>query len=185
MMRLFILSILFSLGAIELLAQTKNYPPPPNLEEWAKDSIKPYQKNPVLPAFNIMLKDSATIFNTYNIPLGKVTALVFFDPNCKHCKWSVEGLTKGMDSVKNVQFYFFTLINDYREIRNFYETYHLGDHPNIKVVGRDYEFFFIDHYRVRSMPGVALYDENKKLVTLLEGDFTATKIYNAIHEKKK
>ncbi|MCD6013520.1 MAG: alkyl hydroperoxide reductase/Thiol specific antioxidant/Mal allergen [Flavipsychrobacter sp.] len=178
-------SLVFCLFANSLFAQNANYPPPPDPREWAKDSIKPYQKNPMLPAFNIMLMDSATIFNTYNIPAGKVTAMVFFDPTCKHCKSSIGGLMQGMDSVKDVQFYFFTLLHDYKEIRNFYEKYKMAEHPNIKAMGRDYEFFFVEHYRVLNLPDVALYDGRKKLIKLLEGDFSATKIYNAIQESKK
>jgi hypothetical protein len=184
-MRIVFFSIVFSFFANVLLGQDGKYPPPPDPREWAKDSIKPYQKTPVLPAFNIMLMDSATIFNTYNIPSGKVTALVFFDPTCKHCKWSIGDLMRSMDSVKDVKFYFFTLLHDYTAIRNFYDNYKMADHPNIKAMGRDYEFFFVEHYRVMNLPDVALYDERKKLIKLLEGDFSATKIYNAIREHKK
>jgi hypothetical protein len=171
----------FSTG---ILAQGNNtYPPPPS-PDWAKDSVKPYQKHPVLPAFNVLLKDSSTIFNTYNIPAGRVTALVLFDPTCKHCKWSVEALTRAMDSVKDVQFYFVTSLHDMGTIRSFYDAYNMGKYSNIKVVGWDMEFFFLEHYRVMQLPDVALYDEKKKLIKLLEGEFTATTIYNAVREKK-
>ncbi len=154
-----------------------------NPAERSADTGKPYLKHPALPAFNILLQDSATIFNTYNIPRGSVTALVLFDPDCKHCKWSTAALMKAMDSVKDVQFYFVTSLRDMGPVRSFYEEYGMGRHKNIKVVGRDIEFFFIEYYGVMRFPDVALYDENKKLIKLLEGDFTATSIYNAVHER--
>lgn len=154
------------------------------LPEVSGDSMKPYLKYRVLPAFNILLPDSTTIFNTYNIPKGSVSALVLFDPNCKHCKWSTAALVKAMDSVKDVQFYFVTSLHDMGLLRSFYDEYGLGKYKNIKIVGRDIEFFFIDHYKVLRLPDVVLYDENKKLITLLEGDFSATTIYNAVHKKK-
>ena len=169
-----------------VLGQVSNkYPPPPDPAQWAKDSIKPYQKNPTLPAFNILLQDTVTIFNTFNIPGGKVTAIVLFDPHCKHCKHSIGGLMKAMDSVKDVQFYFVTLIHDMEEVKKFYTDYHMAEHPNIKMMGRDYEFFFVDHYRVLNIPDVALYDENKKFIKLIERDFSATSIREAIDEHRK
>ena len=143
-----------------------------------EDTLKPYQKYPTLPAFNIMLMDSSTIFNTFNIPEGKPTAIVFFDPNCKHCKHSIGGLLKVMDSVKDVQFYFITPMHDMGALRSFYADYHMADFKNIQVTGRDYEFFFLSYYRVKSFPAVALYDAHKKLLKLLDGEFTASEIYH-------
>src|ERR1700733_8800364 len=45
-----------------------------------KDSLAPYQKYPTLPAFNILMMDSVTVFNTYNILEGKPIAIFFFSP---------------------------------------------------------------------------------------------------------
>ncbi len=147
----------------------------------ATDTLKPYQKYPNLPAFNIRLMDSITIFNTYNIPAGKPVALMFFSPDCKHCKRTIKGLLKGMDSIKNVQFYMFTALHDLSLLRDFYSDFHLADYKNIQVVGRDYEFFFFGYYGTKFVPDIALYDEHKKLVKLIEGETTATEIYKYVH----
>jgi thiol-disulfide isomerase/thioredoxin len=146
-----------------------------------KDTLKPYQKFPVLPAFNILEMDSATIFNTYNIPQGKPVALMLFSPDCKHCRRTVNALRDGMDSIKNVQFYLFTGAHSMTEIRAFYKEHHLADYKNIRIVGRDLEFFFFDHYKTRVVPDIALYDEHKKLVKLIEGETTASEVYKYIH----
>jgi len=147
----------------------------------ADDTLKPYQKYPTLPAFNIRLADSGTIFNTYNIPEGKPIALMLFSPDCDHCKRTIKSLIKGMDSIKNIQFYLISGYHDYGAIREFYEKHHLGDYENIKVVGRDYEYFFIDFYKTKFVPDIALYDAHKKLIKLIEGETTANEVYKYIH----
>lgn len=147
----------------------------------ATDTLRPFQKSPKLPAFNIRMMDSVTIFNTYNIPKGKKTLIVFFSPDCKHCQRQVKELTKGMDSISDIQLYMITPVHSMTELREFYAKYHLGDYENIKLVGRDYEFFFGGFYGTRVVPDMVLYDEQKKLIKLFEGNNTVTEIYNAAH----
>ena len=145
------------------------------------DTLRPFQKNPKLPAFNIKLMDNETIFNTYNIPAGKPIVLMEFLPDCSHCRKTTQGLLNGMDSVKDVQFYLVTPFHDMDEIKKFYTDFHLADYKNIKVVGRDYEFFFHDFYGIKSVPDMALYDGNKKLVKLFEGETTVHELYKYVH----
>jgi hypothetical protein len=146
-----------------------------------EDTLKPYQKYPELPAFNILLQDSSTIFNTYNIEEGQPVAIMFFDPECKHCRHTMAALLPGMDSIKNVRFYLVTPQHNVTALRNFYKEFRLADYKNIEVVGRDYEFFFITNYGTKNLPDVALYDAQKKLITLIEGEFTASDIYRYTH----
>ena len=68
-------------------------------------------------------------------------------------------------------------------IRKFCEDNHFASHPNIKYVGRDYEFFTLDYYGINSLPDLALYDENKKFVHLYEGRATVKDIYELTHKK--
>jgi thioredoxin-related protein len=174
MRRTIILFCLFCFSFAAVHAQNASQQEP-------KDSLPRYLKYPKLPAFNVLELDSSTIFNTYNIPQGKPIAIVFFDPNCKHCRASTGRLVRGMDSVKNVQFYFVTPIHDLSVSRNFNREFHLGDYKNIKIIGRDYEFFFMTNYGVRSLPDVAIYDAHKKFVKLIEGEFSASEIYKYVH----
>ena len=147
----------------------------------AKDTMQPYRKNPTLPAFNLRLMDSVTIFNTYNIPGGKPIGLFFFDPECSHCQAVIKALLKGMDSIKEIQFYMITPVHSATALRKFYADYHLGDYKNIVLAGRDYEFFFGSFYGVKYVPDLALYDGNKKLVKLYEGAITVKELHKAIH----
>ena len=145
------------------------------------DTLKPYQKYTKLPAFNILEMDSMSIFNTYNIPSGKPIALMLFSPDCKHCKRTIDALLKGMDSIKNIQFYLVTAAHSMTEIKNFYNEHHLADYKNIKMVGRDYEFFYFSYYITKFVPDIALYDEHKKLIRLIEGETTVSELYKYAH----
>lgn len=145
------------------------------------DTLKPYQKYPVLPAFNILEMDSSTIFNTYNIPGGKPIALMLFTPECKHCKRTINALVAGMDSLQNIQFYLVTAAHDMTEIREFYKEHHLADYKNIKMVGRDYEFFYFSYYGAQFVPDIALYDKHKKLIKLIQGETTVSEVYKYAH----
>lgn len=178
-MKSWILCLLLACSVTSVLAQ--HDPPPPDMREWAKDTVAPYQKEPVVPVFNIRLMDSVTIFNTYNIPKGNPVAIIIFDPECKHCKYTLGNLMKGMDSVSDVQFYLVTPTHSMTLIRNFYTEHHMGEHKNIRAVGRDYEFFCFSHYRARTIPDIALYDKDKKLIKFISGDFSATDIYKLVH----
>lgn len=174
MRKIFLATFIFCIVAIRVDAQAGG-------NKDAQDTTKPYLKYPTLPAFNIMELDSSTIFNTYNIPSGKVTALMLIDPGCKHCIRSIRNLVAGMDSLRDIDFYIVSPIHSMQALRDLYADYHLADQKNIKVVGRDYEIFFIGYYMVRSFPDVVLYDEHKKLIKLREGEFTATDLYKLLH----
>jgi len=151
-----------------------------NVQEPVVDSL-PYQKYPTLPAFNILLLDSTTIFNTFNIEEGKPSLIVFFDPECKHCKLVTKMLLCGMDSLKDVNVYMISSVHSIGAIKRFYDEYRLGDYKNILVVGRDYEFFFVTYYGVKFVPDIVVYDSHKNLVKFFEGHTTISELYSYTH----
>lgn len=147
----------------------------------AEDTAAPYMKYNRLPAFNIMMPDSVTIFNTYNIPDGKRVALFFFSPDCGHCHRTTQRIIDSMEMLQDVMFYMFTPMHDMNEIEKFKTRFRLNEFKNIVVVGRDYEFFFGSYYKVRVVPDIALYDAHKKFVKLIQGESSAQAIYDAYH----
>lgn len=145
------------------------------------DTLLPYQKYPELPAFNIRMMDSVTIFNTYNIPSGKETILMLFAPDCKHCKETTTRMLNGMDTLRDVHIYMVTPVHSMADVRKFYKQHNLAEYKNIKLVGCDYEFFFHDFYGTSVVPDLALYDANRNLVRLFEGETTLGDIYPYLH----
>lgn len=137
-----------------------------NAQAKTRDSL-PYQKYPGLPAFNVLLQDSATIFNTYYIPEGKPTVIIFFSPDCDHCQQTTKAIVEKMDSLNGAHFLFLTPMS-LAILRPFSKEMKLNGYKNI-TVGKDYEYFFPKFYGANYVPYVAVYDRKKKFVKMWEG----------------
>ena len=144
----------------------------------AIDNRLPCQKNPLIPSFNITLVDSITIFNTSAIKEGKKTAFIVFGPDCSHCRDFFRHLFVGIDTLTNIDFYLVTPIRSYLAFRNFYGDFNLDAHKNIKVAGRDLDFFVMDFFGVKQFPYVILYDEHKKLISGFGPGPALTELHN-------
>jgi len=121
-----------------------------------------------LPAFNLLLTDSLTRFNTGNIPTGKPVVLFYFGPHCPYSKAQMEEIIEDMDRLKNIQFYLFTT-SSFQEMKDFYEHYRLQQYQNVKV-GLDYNHFFMDYYEVIGVPYMAIFGKDKRLNQAFVGE---------------
>lgn len=164
MKKLLGLCCLFILGfSLSVAAQDKKG----DAADKKRDSL-PYQKYPTLPAFNLLELDSSTIFNTYNIPEGKATVLMFYSPDCDHCQHFAQDIMKHMDSLDKANFYLLTPMT-ITASKEFEEKYHTKDFKNIHLY-KDYEFFFPRFYGANYVPFIAVYDKHKKLLKTYEGN---------------
>jgi thiol-disulfide isomerase/thioredoxin len=143
----------------------------------------PYKKYPTLPAFDILLTDSSTIFNTFNIKEGKPTILFYFSPDCDHCKKVTENIIKHINELKGAQIYMFTML-PLRSVREFAEEFELRKYKNI-TIGKDKDWFFPEYYGARYVPFIVIYDSNKKLVRAFEGGAKIDTLISAVNEGKK
>lgn len=122
-----------------------------------------------IPVFNLLLTDSITVFNTAQIPKGKMTVLVFFSTDCEYCQEETVDLIKNIDAVKKMQFYYIG-IDSIHKIRDFSEYYGLNKYSNI-VVGKDYTLSFPGLSGLHTIPSSIVYDEQKRLKVIIKGDF--------------
>ena len=132
----------------------------------------------VLPSFNMLLMDSATVLKAQEIPNGKPIVLLFFRPDCPHCQAETQAFIDHIDSLKNVQIYLLT-IAPLTEIREFYHRYHLDRYNNF-TVGRDHEHSFYEAFRPSTIPYTAIYDGNKRLVRIYGQEAGIDNILKAI-----
>jgi thiol-disulfide isomerase/thioredoxin len=151
----------------------------PGMSQQQTDSL-PYMSDKTLPAFNLLLVDSTTTFNTKDIPSGKPTVLLYFSPDCEHCQHETEEILKNMDSLRNVHFIFITAL-PFDKMKNFYFYYKLGNYKNI-TLGKDQDYFFSRHFGSQYVPYLAIYNRNKKLVKVFDG---GTKVSNLIQLTQK
>lgn len=132
------------------------------------DSLPPYKKYPTLPAFEILLHDSSSVFNTYDIPKGKPTILMYFSPDCDHCEQMAADILKNMDELGKVQIYMITPMS-LSVLQKFYQKLELSKYKNI-VAGKDHQFFFTDFYQAKYVPYIVIYDKHKQVLATWDGD---------------
>jgi hypothetical protein len=132
-----------------------------------------------LPSFEMLLIDSAAILKAQEIPTGQPIVLLFFRPDCTHCQAETQVLLDHIDSLKNVRIYMLAL-EPLKEIKTFCLHYHLDQYKNF-IVGRDYEYSFFRAFRPSTVPYMAIYDRNKRLVKIYNQEPGINNILNAIH----
>lgn len=131
-----------------------------------------------IPDFNILLTDSATVFNTAKVPVGKPIVFIFFGADCEHCQEQTNELLKNIDALNMVMFYFVS-IDPIDKIKIFQEHYKLERYPNI-LIGRDYAFSFPKFFEVNTTPFTAIYDKHQKLKVIIKGEAEVSKIETEI-----
>lgn len=127
-----------------------------------------------MPSFNLLLLDSVTQFNTQQIPEGKPIALLYFSPDCEHCQKETKGIIQKMDSLNQVEFYFIT--NDpFERLQVYNHAYKLYKYSNI-ILGRDYDFAFIRHFKEAAPPYLVIYDQYKKERAVFIGEYPTSQL---------
>lgn len=141
----------------------------------------PYLKYPTIPPFHLLKLDSATYLTKEDIKKHRRTIVMFFSPDCDHCKHQTESILADFNDFKDVEIVMATY-QPFSEMKEFYAHYHLADHPNIKI-GRDEKFFLAPFYKIRNLPYLALYDKKGNLITTFEGTQKAETLVKAFQKK--
>lgn len=172
MRKILLLFIVFGILATNAIAQEK-------IDSAVYKSNQLHKKNQTLPDFNITRLDR-TLFNTRDIPKGRKLMVIIFSPDCEHCKNFTKRILTGIDSLKSIDFYFVTPVHDTNALRRYYTDFNMGGYKNIKIVGRDAEFFLTDFYMAKHFPWPMLYDEHKKLIKIFDSETYTGDIYKYI-----
>ena len=146
-MKKFTVVFILSLIACKLSAQT--------------DTLPPYLQVPIIPPFKIQLTDSSW-FSKSNLSNKKPTWVIYFSPDCGHCKTETEEILANIKSLKNVQVVMIAS-RPFADVKDFYNFYMINRFPNIKL-GVDAVRFVTNFYKVEYTPFSALYDKKGDLV---------------------
>jgi thiol-disulfide isomerase/thioredoxin len=169
-MKLFCLTgfILFNISS---LAQTDTLQP----------KLPPFLKLPEVPSYKILLMDSATFAYKYQLKKKKPVVVIYFNPDCDHCKIETKSIADSMKLLKSVQFVF-TSYAKFEEMKKFHEDYGLSRFKNI-IYGRDVMFFFPRFYDVKYTPFVAVYGKDWKLLRVFEGGASVAKLLTVLKDE--
>lgn len=143
----------------------------------------PYLRYPTIPPFHLLKLDSATYLTKDDVKRHHRTIVMFFSPDCDHCKHQTESILGDFNQFKDIEIVMATY-QPFDEMKEFYNHYRLSEHPNIKI-GRDEKFFLAPFYKIRNLPYLALYDKKGNLVTTFEGTQKVETILKAFEQKGK
>lgn len=126
----------------------------------------PYLKYKSLPAFQIRMLDSHTIFNTFNIPKGKPTVLIMFSPDCDHCDQLSKMITDSIAAFDKINLYLLSPMPLY-QIKQFALKNGLIKYKQIKV-GQDFSYFMASFFKTDTVPFIVVYDKEKQYETTIK-----------------
>ena len=154
-------------------------PPAPQPQDPSKAQA-PYLTNPTIPPFHLLGIDSATYLTKDDLKKNRRTMIMFFSPDCEHCKHQTEAILDSLDQLGNIQIVMATY-QPFGEMKDFNTHYRLFEHPNFKI-GRDEKFFLVPFYRIHNLPYMALYDKKGNLITTFEGTHSIATLKNAFQQ---
>ena len=115
-----------------------------------------------LPDFKVKLTNGST-FSTKEASHKKPLLIIYFAPDCEHCRALMDQLFPQMNVFKNTQILMVTFesLNDVAWFENHYQT---KNYPNIKVGTEVPVFFLKNYYHLEHTPFTALFNKNGKLM---------------------
>lgn len=133
-----------------------------------------------IPAFTFYKVKSGISFTNTDIPKGKKTVFILFDPGCSHCRTEAAALGKNYNSIKNVNIYFVSM-NDPALMASFLETFakELVGKPNIEVLYDKNQEFIQKFHVPKQFPANYVYTSENKLQTHWDGDKNINEIIAA------
>lgn len=133
---------------------------------YAQNDTLPYLKNKEMPAL-IFLNLDSTEFNTFNIPQGKNSVLIYFSPTCEHCEMLTQEIIQNLDSFPHTVFYMISPV-DMSVTRDFDAKYNVSQQKNMDIY-KDAQHLFATYYGIKFLPFIVIYDKKKQLIKAVEG----------------
>jgi peroxiredoxin len=132
-----------------------------------------------MPTFSLLLKDSTTYLSTDKIPTGKPIVFFYFATYCPYCRAQLEDMIKDINKLKDTRIYMVTN-SPYSEVKDYYKEFKLDKYPNI-TMNLDYKNFFIDSFKVKGVPFMAVYNKEKKLEQTFSGKIPTSELLSSIN----
>jgi len=115
-----------------------------------------------LPDFKMKLTDGST-FSTANVSHKKPVIVIYFAPDCEHCRALMNELLPQMHAFKNTEILMVTF-ESLDDVAWFENHYHTKNYPNVKVGVEVPVFFLKNYYKLEHTPFTALFNKKGKLM---------------------
>lgn len=135
-----------------------------------------FQVPNTIPAFNILLCDGKTYFNADYLEKNKALMIVYFDPDCDHCKKFSKTIVANRNQFKNMQLLFICASTQLSLISKFSTETGLQAMPNVKIGTEGIYHATMNFYRVEITPFIALYNKAGKLLQIFRNVPTVEQI---------
>lgn len=138
-----------------------------------RNYAKAEMKGSYLPQFKILLADSSFLYSQ-NVSINKTLILFYFSPFCPYCRLMIKDIIRNKQLFVNTQICMITYV-DLSTTNNFIKEFKLNQLSNVKV-GVDYQNFCSNHFSIKGVPHMIVYDKSKKLIAQLKGNMSAKKL---------
>jgi hypothetical protein len=133
-----------------------------------------------LPALDILLPDSLSRVHIGDIPESKPMLIVYFRPDCPHSKLEIRNILARIAELRDCQLFFLTSAS-FADIKVFVRNYQLDDYSPKILIGKDFEHLFVHAFSPTSVPFMAIYNKQKRLVKIYHGEVPVARLLAALH----
>ncbi|WP_026769569.1 redoxin domain-containing protein [Asinibacterium sp. OR53] len=133
-----------------------------------------------LPPFKIV-KSDAKLYRATELPMGKPILLIYFSPDCDHCKVMMDAFFKRVhdfDKASVVMITYFPLA----AVNQFVQEHKVYKYPNIVTGTEGNSFFLRNYYKMTGVPFAALYDKNGNLISSYMQNVPLAELASQLHK---
>jgi thiol-disulfide isomerase/thioredoxin len=134
-----------------------------------------------VPVIDLSLTDGRRLTNQDLVPGAFV--LVYFSPDCEHCKQFITGLIQKEKLVRSKQIVLASFV-EVNTLKTFEEAIGLRKFPNVRLGSEGESYRIARGMSIKKFPFVALFDGSRKLVRTFEGEQPMGQILEAIEQLK-
>lgn len=131
-----------------------------------------------MPAFRIVLTDGKT-FGYKDLQPNKPIMLIYFAPECDHCKEFTHQLTSVMDNFKNTQIIMVSYF-PLPKLQQFYKEFKLERFKNVKLGTEGNAFVVPAYFKIETFPFTALFNKDKKVTAIFRQPPAMAVLYESV-----
>ena len=120
-------------------------------------------------------------FRAYELKKNEPVMLVYFSPDCDHCKDLTKEILKNAKTFGSKQLVMVTYF-PISEVKKFANDLSIQNYPSIKVGTEGMTLVVQKHYNIRKFPFVALYNKSGKLAKMFREQVPPKDIVKAMQQ---